>query len=399
MSPSPPSSPSSHSSASLPPQPHSPSPLTACAATTATPLEPHILQLPADILLLICDQLDTPEALSMSLTCKSVFALSLTMCQCRRKMPSEERRRFLLLLEADARMGRGVFYCHACNSLHPFQRDWGPRSEREASGAPARPHHCGIRDRFAPAGNPFGLSYHHARLVMNQHLYGPGRGLALGNICVRHTERRPATSILCTTDAQIKDGELLLLRTYAFTVADDSISEFRRGGGPRDFRLCEHTCFFPHSSSSPYRQHIPQLQPPRTGDQAFPPCHDAPGSCGLCLMDYVITVAPSSAAWDVTIKAYHQLGACRSPDDWKWARFSEAKRPHLFFPNRPNRRSSTLEAGAVRRRWLGEATTAMTAGKVGPDVDGMVASHKSVSLPITSWLWRDTKPLVCAEPS
>lgn len=43
-------------------------------------------------------------------------------------------------------------------------------------------------------------------------------------------------------------------------------------------------------------------------------------------MDYVISVvpvpAPAGPRWDVTIEAYHQLGACRSPDDWKWARFS-----------------------------------------------------------------------------
>ncbi|KAF4513062.1 hypothetical protein G6O67_000384 [Ophiocordyceps sinensis] len=355
----------------------------------AAPLESRVLQLPADVLLLICDQLETPEALTMSLTCKSVFALRPAMCRCRCKLSPPDRKRFLLLLEADPRMGRGVFYCHACNSLHPFQRDWGPRSEPEAG----RARRCGVRDRFAPAGNPFGLSYHHARLVVNEHLYGPGRGLALASICVAHTERRPATTILCTTDARISRGELLLLRTYAFAVADLDVSEFRRGGGPRDFRLCEHTCFFPHSSSSPYRQHIPQLQPPRSGHQAFPPCHDAPGSCGLCLMDYVITVAPEpdDAAWHVTIKAYHQLGACRSPDDWKWARFSEANRPHLFFPNRPNRRSSTLGAGAVMRQWLAEDAAPVA-------VATPVAGRGTVPMPVARWLWRDTKPLMCSEP-
>lgn len=348
--------------------------------------EACFLQLPADVVLLICDQLETPEAVAMSLSCKSVYGLRVAMGPWRRKMAPEERRRLLLLLEADACMGRRVFYCHACNSLHPFRRDWGPRAESEAGGR----HHCGVRDRFAPAGNPFGLSYHHARLVMNEHLYGPGRGLALASICVRHTEPRPATSILCTIDAQVKDGELLLLRTYAFTVADDAVSEFRRGGGPRDFRLCEHTCFFPHSSSSPYRQHIPQLQPPATGHLAFPPCQDAPGSCRLCLMDYVITVAASSSAWQVIIKAYHQLGACRSPDDWKWARFSEANRPHLFFPNRPNRRGSAFAPGAVRRRWLGEPTS---------DADATGAGREGSPMPNPAWPWRDSKPLVCPEPN
>lgn len=178
-------------------------------------------------------------------------------------MAPEERRRFLVLLEGDARLGRGRFYCHGCNALHPFQRDWGPRSEREARAAaaasapaptpapapaPARPRRCGVRDGFAPAGNPFGLAYH-AHLAVNHHLYGPGRGLPLANICVGHTERRPAAAVRCSTDARILDGELFLRRTYAFAVADAAVAEFCRGAGPHDFRLCQHTCFFPHSSS------------------------------------------------------------------------------------------------------------------------------------------------------
>lgn len=56
--------------------------------------------------------------------------------------------------------------------------------------------------------------------------------------------------------------------------------------------------------------------------------------------------------WRVTIRAYHQLGPCRSPDDWRWARFSESSRPHLFFPNRPNRRGSSEFPGAARKRWF-----------------------------------------------
>ena len=86
----------------------------------------------------------------------------------------------------------------------------------------------------------------------------------------------------------------------------------------------------------------------------FVPCTNSPGSCGLCLLDYDVTISrvDHGSGWKVKIEAYHQLGDCRSPDDWKWARFTEKARPHLFLPNRPNRRGSGYNPGSVKRRWL-----------------------------------------------
>lgn len=370
---------STHASSAASALPSPPSP----PATPDADKESRILQLPADVILLICDQLEPPETLSLSLACKSTYALCFSMC--RKKLSLQDRRKFLLLLEKDAGMGRGVFYCHTCNYLHPFEQYWGPHSELEASNERGL-HHCGNRDRFAPIGNRFDLSYTHARLVMNDHFYGPGRGIPLENICVEHTEDRDLTSVLCSTDAKIKNDELYLLRTYTFAVPNGSVGEFRKCTGARDFRLCEHTSFF--SSTSVYRQYIPELQRwPGSGGEGFAMCKDSPGSCGLCLMDYDITIAPAqdAAACDVTIKAYHQLGACRTPDDWKWARFTEARRPHLFFPNRPNRRGSTHNAGVVKKRW-GETTTKQ------PDVK-KPSAQKSFPIPFPTWLWRDAKPL------
>jgi hypothetical protein len=147
------------------------------------------------------------------------------------------------------------------------------------------------------------------------------------------------------------DDELFLQRTYTFTVAEADVVEFRKCTGARDFKLCEHTSFF--SGSSAFRQYIPELQKkPLTGGDGLVPCREAPGSCGLCLMDYDITIEPCvDESWRVIIRAIHQLGSCRSPEDWKWARFTEACRPHLFFPNRPNRRGSTYHPGMVQKRW------------------------------------------------
>jgi hypothetical protein len=344
-----------------------------------------LIHLPADVLVLLCDYLDVPTALSLSLTCRSTYALCFALRQ--RKLRPEDKRQLLQLLERDP-LARGAYYCHPCNKLHPFKATWGPRCEDEAVGPGQERFHCGNRDRFSPIGNPYELTYPHARLAMNRYLYGPDHGIPLKNLEVEHVQPHGATSIHCSTAASILDGELFIQRSYTFAISTDSIPDFRKCTGARDFRLCEHTSFF--SNSSVYRQYIPELQRQAwAGGDAFVPCTDAPGSCGLCLMDYDITITPSSpdqATWTIAITAYHQLGECRSPEDWKWARFTEACRPHLFFPNRPNRRGSTHYPGVVKKRWLDGAAAALQPTPKPP----VTTTEKKAAIQLTfpsAWFW------------
>jgi hypothetical protein len=311
---------------------------------TSTP----ILNVPSDILLLIGDYLDTPELLSLKLTCKSTYALFPQTSY--KTMRPNQKERFLPLIERDP-LGRGTVYCHPCNKLHPFQETSGPHSEVENTDKKHKVGKCAKRDRFSPLGNPFDLTFAHARMAMNRHLYGSEHGVPLSNLCVEHVEHRDKATIQCSTSAKIMDDELFLQRTYAFAVADADVAEFRKCTGARDFKLCEHTSLFPGPST--LRQYIPELQMrPASGGDGFVACREAPGSCGLCLMDYDITIERGAdESSRVVIRAIHQLGACRSPDDWKWARFTESRRPHLFFPNRPNRRGSVLNPGTIRKRW------------------------------------------------
>ncbi|RFU71874.1 hypothetical protein TARUN_10388 [Trichoderma arundinaceum] len=312
-----------------------------------------ILEAPSDVLLLIGDYLDAPELLSLKLACRSTYAL---FPQTFKTMRPNQKKLFLPLIERDP-LGRGTFFCHPCNKLHPFQETSGPHSEMEDAGK-KKAAKCTSRDRFSPVGNPFGLTYAHARMAMNRHLYGPEHGVPLANLCVEHSEQRDVATVHCSTSAKIMDNELFLQRTYAFTVADADVPEFRRCTGARDFKLCEHMSFF--AGSSAFRQYIPELQKKSLiGGDGLVPCREAAGSCGLCLMDYDITIEPCAGeSWKVVIRAIHQLGSCRSPDDWKWARFTEACRPHLFFPNRPNRRGSAYNPGTVQKRWADDETEA-----------------------------------------
>ncbi|KAM0244649.1 hypothetical protein ACHAQJ_010738 [Trichoderma viride] len=319
------------------------------------PKKTPILDAPSDVLLLIGDYLDAPELLSFKLACRSTYAL---FPQTYKTMRPGQKKRFLPLIEKDP-LGKGTVYCPSCNKLHPFQESSGPHSESEVTGERQRKlARCMSRHRFSPLGNHFGLSYAHARLAVNRHLYGSEHGVPLSNLCVEHSEFRDMATIQCSTSAKMMDDELFLQRTYAFTVAEAHVAEFRKCTGARDFKLCEHTSFF--SGSTAFRQYIPELQrKPKNGDDGLVPCREAPGSCGLCLMDYDITIEPcADESWRVVIRAIHQLGSCRSPDDWKWARFTEACRPHLYFPNRPNRRGSTYGPGTVQKRWADDETEA-----------------------------------------
>lgn len=314
----------------------------------APPRGTPILDVPSDVLFLIGDYLNESEILSLKLACRSTYAL---FPQTYKTLSAYSKRRFLPLIEKDP-LGRGTVYCHSCNKLHPFQEATGPCSELDLdAGKRPKAAKCVSRDRFSPAGNPFVLSYTHARLAMNRHLYGPDHGIPLANLCVEQSERRDMMTLRCSTSAKIMDDELFLQRTYAFTVTDADMAEFRRSTGARDFKLCEHTSLFP--AASPFRQSIPELhQKPPTGGDGLVPCREAPGSCGLCLMDYDITIQPlADESYNIVIRAIHQLGSCRSPRDWKWARFTESCRIHLFYPNRPNRRGSVYSPGTLQKRW------------------------------------------------
>lgn len=322
-----------------------------------------LLELPVDVLFLISDELDIPSVHILALTCRSLYGVGFPKTQ--RKLEDEDKKQLLIFLEGD-NFGRGNYYCHKCNKLHFHEQSWGPqcteekRSQRTSSI-------CGMRNRFSPTGNCYGLTYYHARLAMNNHLYGPKHGVPLKNLCIEHNSPRDKTNIHCSTSANIIQDELFLHRTYRFTVATKDAEDFRKCTGARDFRLCEHLPLLP--SSSIYKQYVPELQrrPNSVGSsEEFMPCDNKPGSCGLCLMDYELTIERinDGDAWKVTISAYHQLGDCRDPDDWKWARFTEKSRPHFFLPNRPNRRGSGYSPGSVKKMW--------TEGVIKSIVDGSI---------------------------
>jgi hypothetical protein len=316
----------------------------------------NITELPSDVLFVISDHLDAASAHALSLTCRTMYCAGLPKTQ--NKLEDSDRMTLLSTLERDS-FGKGFYYCHKCNILHRYQQTWGPHAEAEAAGTKGLPV-CQSRDRFGPTGNAYDIGYHHARLAMNAHLYGPEFGIPLENICITQEDRRQSTHVRSSTAAKITDNQLFILRSYSFVVPKNAVPEFRKCAGIRDFRLCEHLPFFRNASI--YGQCVPELQRrPRKSassssgkqsENSFVPCTDSQGSCGLCMLDYDISIKLEAGAWHVDINAYHQLGDCRSPDEWMWARFTEKSRLNLFLPCRPNRRGTEHVAGTVKQRWV-----------------------------------------------
>lgn len=95
-----------------------------------------------------------------------------------------------------------------------------------------------------------------------------------------------------------------------------------------------------------------------------------PGSCHVCLTDYIITVeraevnertrdrfdqvslGPLIDGWSITITAYHQVGQCRDPKDWKWARLIEYPLARILYKGPFKERDMALHPpGAIRERW------------------------------------------------
>jgi hypothetical protein len=231
--------------------------------------------------------------------------------------------------------------------------------------------------------------YHHARLVMNRHLFGVPYGLPLENLNRHYVEfstrgNRPWTQ---NWSAKIVDDELFLRNIHVYSCLDSENSGIGNTTNHQFHFICQHILTgIPPQYKSPTNQHICEEIPELIDHRAcqLNSCRDVSRSCIGCLTDYQITIKrleknefairniaktpsvgpynngklaywsdeakthkpPHAAGWEITIVSYHQLGACRSPEDWKWktmvsfAGLLIAQRDPVCYP-----------PGSVMRKW------------------------------------------------
>lgn len=282
------------------------------------------LEWPVD---LIRQHLSPVSALSLSLTCKSLSALA--SCQGGHTTPSiPDREEFLLLLEKD--VGRTHSYCHTCSTLHPFSSSepYALASSTWKLGE----DDCRRRALVFFNGSGITLGYHHVRLAMDRHLFGPPNGLPLSKFNLPLPSQAPP----CFRErwsARILRDEFFLSVTRTFDRHEMTDQQLRHAIDTYYHGICIHVDTAKRASH-PIRGLHPGSSS-STGSSYLTPCREVVESCSQCLTDYETTVERRwvevkdrekkkvrRAFWSITIASYHRLGAGRSPFDEKWHAFS-----------------------------------------------------------------------------
>ncbi len=322
----------------------------------------QLLLLPSDILSYLAQHHLSPvAAVALSLTCKASYNLLFPHLKATSRFPFNKPRHkteLCVLLERD--IGDKYCLCVACGSLHPFSPTDGPTAfdfglmvdGPACRGPDSRRWTLGI-DRYT-------LGYHHARLAINRHLFGPPNGISLHTFDVNYlTESRPRISE--SWSAKIIDGDLFVASTRT-TLFGLPYRDLLDGLMADDYRLCEHT-----------ELHMVPTLHPRGNRGAIEVITDDLGHCRRCFTD-----------WTVTTMAYPPVaqegkedegeGEEQEPTRWRLAvatyhRFcSVRKRPSLTGPDSRFQYDVEVEpmyrdAGLVRDIWLGRAKKTARGGR------------------------------------
>lgn len=335
-----------------------------------------LLQATLDIILLILDNLhDSPESIiALALTCKSLFSLLLP------KAPALCKSSWLALSNLLERDFADRFYsCQWCYALHPFSPDWNPETSTFTRMWRTRCKFWSPKAQIFILDGRYKMDYHHLRLVMNRHFYGPSQGLPLWSLNGTPL-RMYKDSWKQFWSAQIIDDELFLRVAHYHS----TLWTGYKGGNVRytindvwPYRLCSHT--------SALGKDIPALSCTQTSDapyDTFTECDRVINSCRRCLTDFVTTIVPIPApvtssteecatpmervqrlqglpprkGWIIAVIAYYQFGKGRSPEDWKWR--SMVGHRDAYFRN-----FNVDPAGAIRKRWLTSIETKLSVDK------------------------------------
>lgn len=404
--------------------------------------ECRLLQLPQELIDLIISYLPMPWALSLSLTCKPLHAavqgLGIVLAK-RDPREFKHRGEFLSTLQKDL---PGYYFCYCCFKLRRLiqDADWDHQPHKWTPG-PFHPRswwlseqnnvwHVPMPYQYPTFKSHFHIDFMEVYLIMNTHFLGPSHGIPLKtmerfvafqdqielNICQpsgshgSHPGDHPRSRHgLCGISQRKPEVFPRLEGLWRFThqivprIVDDKlyVARFYRISGPLvpwqclarlisslEPEVCRHT-WCSAASSPPFCNLIPLARNNNDTQRSLPGnglymvplgASSESDSCTACHTDYDISLTQDkdNREWVFSLRAYHCLGACRSPRDdlWSWfthdfpLRLGEAAvRQHDRF-----RRASKLSrhAGTARRKWIegGERQVVCRGGK----------EHETVSL-------------------
>lgn len=286
---------------------------------------------------MVTTYLTDPSVISLALTCRTLHSLCFPRHP---RLNTAEKEELLLWLEKDTAT---LYFCHYCAKLHRWHTRWANSISEE--DLPCDKHLLFSSISFAPGD----ISYHHARLVMNRHFYGPSHGLPLHKLEKRiwlHSLRNTVT-YSASLHARIVDDKLLVLsvRTMYHPRGDSGLL--------RDYidcwatQACQHLTLGRGCPNYAPKQ-LPELAKNKTTPGRFAPCEQSFGSCTFCPTDYCIDISwrGRKKGYIIKVSIYRQLGDCRSPFDWSWRAMTTLtiEEPRTAFP-------LEYRPGIIRDRW------------------------------------------------
>jgi hypothetical protein len=282
-----------------------------------------------------------------------------------------------MLLEKDV---ANLYYYHYCVMLHHWDTSWGrawrwPLSSRSEFDLSCKQH---LRRNSIELSVTRSLSYHHAHLIMNRHLYGSTHGVPINRFEEREWwyRRNPIS--------EVWDFRSLYIRIIDKTLMTLSIETMFYPGGKAK-RLRNHIEEFGHSvcahlslGNRRYNSvQLPEVAKDKSAPRYIAPCDQSFGSCPFCLTDYCIDISwgGDRKGYIVIVSAYRQLGDCRSPFDWSWRSMTTLRQidePRIAHP-------LEYRPGVIRDRW-----------NKADGIDGRTPAEWA-EIPRQSWLWKFTK--------
>lgn len=287
-----------------------------------------LTMLPTELVLLISELLSPADALCLALTCKRMCNIADVSFSTTR-LDTDATDTLLCRLERDT---TEFTYCFSNQKLRPAQFPpnkpvWSCLYSHRTINPERLPHfRVGL----------FMLDYCTARIVTNYQLFGPRHGVPASYLANIHNHR-PRAEGICESEAwaaNMINGELFLscIRTIFHKEANTGVLQHYWDAHAGRIEICT------HRDVGGFRG----IRLPK--DVIGNTKHQVSGWCQKCETDWEVDIrwADTERGWTVTVRTYHGLGACRSPQDQKWQAMSTSRNGKAY---------REVPGGGVKELW------------------------------------------------
>ncbi|KAF1993717.1 hypothetical protein P154DRAFT_527586 [Amniculicola lignicola CBS 123094] len=280
--------------------------------------EVPLLSLPVEILQEISSYLEASSAASFSLSTRYVhYALGNQHLRTIVQTSSSvfEKRKNLEILE---RAFSSHYYCAWCDKFHEHELAGGPRNYPKETE-----RDCHEYNSYLHAGKDYVLTFHHIKLALNRHLWGPSFGISLQDLCYRTSTiekfKHHQISTALEINAKVVDSRLILHSTFSWTLPRAAISgsDFVT----RLLALCPHIVKGHRDSKEGHTGLIAHVA--RTA-QALSLGPRKPWLCAVCATDFLFAEhhLPSQHV-EYRLQTWRDLGDGRNPFSVAWRAHGE----------------------------------------------------------------------------